>query len=293
MKGSQFLITKNNPDVLSCEDWFRTLCEVTKVRYGNAQLEKGKEGTVHIQAYLNYKNPIRVTAIQKYDKQLHIEIVKEDRGASRYCLKEDTRVEGPWEYGERPVQRNKKEDWDEVRQLAQAGKLDEIPADIYVKHYNNLKKIERDHMKVQDKDHLRGIWVYGEAGSGKSRWAREQGEDIYPKLCNKWWDGYKGQKIVVMDDVGLDHKCLGQQLKIWTDRYGCILENKGGAVVDNYNWLIVTSQYHIDEIWEDKETREALKRRFHIYHVAALKGLNLKIMSKMSIGDNLGNGEIE
>lgn len=37
-----------------------------------------------------------------------------------------------------------------------------------------------------------------------------------------------------MDDIGKDHKCLGQQLKIWSDRYGCILETKGGAVIDNY-----------------------------------------------------------
>lgn len=65
-------------------------------------------------------------------------------------------------------------------------------------------------MKVADSDHLRGIWIWGPAGIGKSRKAREDYPGAYPKLCNKWWDGYQGQEYVIMDDIGLDHKCLGQ-----------------------------------------------------------------------------------
>lgn len=38
----------------------------------------------------------------------HFEVVKYDNGASDYCLKEDTRVEGPWEFGLKPARLNKK-----------------------------------------------------------------------------------------------------------------------------------------------------------------------------------------
>lgn len=59
-----------------------------------------------------------------------------------------------------------------------------------MKHYGNLKRIEKDHMVIQDAADLRGVWIYGEAGVGKSRKARQDFPDHYPKLCNKWWDGY-------------------------------------------------------------------------------------------------------
>jgi len=70
--------------------------------------------------------------------------------------------------------------------------MDEIPADIKVKHYGNLQKIGKDHLLPKDSDHLRGVWLVGHSGCGKSKTAREKYPDAYPKLCNKWWDGYQG-----------------------------------------------------------------------------------------------------
>jgi len=53
-------------------------------------------------------------------------------------MKEDTRLEGPYEFGVKPVKRNSKTDWEEVKQKCIEGRIEEIPADIYVKHYRNL-----------------------------------------------------------------------------------------------------------------------------------------------------------
>ncbi len=108
-------------------------------------------------------------------------------------MKEETRLEGPFEFGVKPVRRSSKTDWEEVLQKAKDGQIDQIPADIQVKHYNNLKKIERDNMPVRDFGDLRGIWIYGISGVGKSRYVREHyGDDLYPKPMNKWWDAYRG-----------------------------------------------------------------------------------------------------
>ena len=57
---------------------------------------------------------------------------------------------------------------------AKRGNFDNIPSDIKVRCYSNLKKIEKDHLVCSDSSELRGVWIYGPAGSGKSRLAREQ-----------------------------------------------------------------------------------------------------------------------
>lgn len=249
--------------------------------YAVGQLEKGEETEhPHIQFFLSFKKSVRPTQITRVDKRVHFEKVKINNGADRYCMKEETRVEGPIEFGEKPIQRNNKTDWEAVWKKAKEGKIEEIPASIRVIHYNKLKSIAKDNMQFKDCDHLRGIWIWGKAGSGKSRWVREQcKESLYPKLCNKWWDGYQGEKYVVMDDIMPCHSVLAQQLKIWTDRYDCILETKGGAVHAQYEYFIVTSQYSIGEIFQDEKDREALQRRFQEFSIKDIQGLSLSLVA--------------
>lgn len=119
--------------------------------------------------------------------------------------------------------------------------MEHIPADIKVKHYGNLQKISKDHIRMVDSPDVRGVWIWGKAGIGKSRKAREDYPDFYTKNCNKWWDGYKGETNVIMDDFGLEHKVLGHHLKLWGDRYGCNLEVKGGAIGSRFDKFVVTS----------------------------------------------------
>ena len=43
----------------------------------------------------------------------------------------------------------------------------------------------------------------------------------------------------------------------------------------NYQWLIVTSQYKIEDIFKDPATVEALNRRFNIYNINNINNLKL------------------
>jgi len=141
---------------------------------------------------MNFKIPTRPNVLKKYDNKLHIEIVKVNNGADTYCMKEDTRLEGPFEFGIRPVKRSSKTDWALVLEQAKKGDFSKIPDDIVVKHYNNLKHIAKDHQVTVNRTYPREVlWWYGESGAGKSRRTQVEYPDAYMKHSNKWWDGYQ------------------------------------------------------------------------------------------------------
>jgi len=113
---------------------------------------------------------------------------------------------------------------------------------------------------------VRGVWFHGAPGTGKSLHARRlAGDDVYLKAQNKWWDGYTGQKTVILDDLDNEFKSW-HNLKIWTDRYPCFGEIKGGQVALSYDRFIVTSNYHYNVLIGDdnEELKEAINRRFKV-----------------------------
>lgn len=117
-QARNFLGTLNNPDFQEHRDWLEKWVTQGKARYVCGQLEKGAEGTVHIQYFLNFEKPTRVSALKKHCSKSHFETVVINNGAHSYCMKEETRIDGPWEFGVKPVQRNSKADWEEVKSNA-------------------------------------------------------------------------------------------------------------------------------------------------------------------------------
>lgn len=73
---------------------------------------------------------MRLSQMKAVCKQSHFEPVVVDNGVDAYCMKDDTRIEGPWEFGVRPVKRNSKTDWARCLDHAKKGEIDKIPASI-------------------------------------------------------------------------------------------------------------------------------------------------------------------
>jgi len=85
------------------------------------------------------------------------------------------------------------------------------------------------------------------------------------KKENKWWDGYRGEPEVVLDDLGSAH--LFELLKRWADRYKVIGEVKGGAVDLSYETFVITSNFTPHELSQQgfevpEATIAAIQRRF-------------------------------
>lgn len=143
MASVNWLGTLNNPELIDTESYLKTWFTGTGAKYVNGQLEKGKDGTVHVQFFLNYEKPgKRLAALKKHDPRAHFEIVKRDNGASDYCLKEETRVEGPWEFGLKPARKNVKgETKERNRQILELGVEKCVEEGlIHIKDYLKLKQ---------------------------------------------------------------------------------------------------------------------------------------------------------
>lgn len=163
-------------------------------------------------------------------------------------------------------------DWERARKLAEDGRLMEVESSLLIQHYGNLEKIGFATVKpYKELEVLDNVWVYGAPGVGKSMWAREQaqpGERLYFKdALNKWFDGYKHEEIVVIDDFEKDSKYQGHILKTLADRYPLRVEIKGASTWIRPRRVIVTSNYKIEDVWDDPAIVQALKRRFRVKYI--------------------------
>jgi len=175
-------------------------------------------------------------------------------------------VEGSqFEHGQKPVNRSSLKDWETIRNDAIGGRLESIPADVYVRCYQQLRRIESDHLQPAAVE--REITCYwGATGTGKSRRAwDEAGFNAYPKdPRSKFWDGYRNHENVVIDEFrgGID---ISHMLR-WLDRYPCIVEIKGSSTVLAAKKIWITSNLDPRKWYPDldPETQKALVRRMSI-----------------------------
>jgi len=237
-----------------------------EVRYAKGQLEVGEGGFRHWQIVVSFGKPVRLSFVRKYFEG-HWEPTRSE-AAVDYVWKDETGVpDTRFELGERPLRRNVAKDWEAIRASAQAGRLQEVPGDIYVRCYNQLSRIACDHLVPVGVE--RSVEVYwGRTGTGKSRRAWEEaGAGSYAKdPCTKWWCGYTGQECVVIDEfrgqIGISH------LLRWFDRYPVCVETKGSARPLQATRFYITSNQSPEEWYPelDEATRLALRRRLTVTH---------------------------
>lgn len=268
-----FLCTWNNYP----EDGWLQLQSKLAPQYILGQKEVGAEtGTPHYQFVLWFENSTRVGALHKKLKGPRYE-GKPGGAASDliiYVQKEETRVtDSKFEFGKQPKIKSPKSEslvrrFEETLEFVKSGDLKKILPQHQVQYWGNLSKLLAYYSQSVDQTAVRGIWIYGVPGSGKSYAARKMsGGTWYSKMQNKWWDGYAGEQSVILDDFDKQGFCLSHHLKIWLDMYSFVGEIKGGSLRPNYARFIITSNYKPEEIWpEDPSLVAAISRRCKFIH---------------------------
>lgn len=202
-----------------------------------------------------------------FGREIHCELSR-SAAADAYVWKEDTRVQGTqFELGTKLFRRNNATDWEEIRTKAKQNDLEGIPGDVYIRYYGNLRRIASDHQQPVAMERTCNVY-WGASGVGKSRRAwDEAGLEAYPKdPRTKWWDGYRGQQHVVIDefrgDIGISH------ILRWLDRYPVSVETKGSQQPLGATTFWITSNLD-PRCWYpdlDEDTKAALLRRLNITH---------------------------
>jgi len=239
--------------------------------YIRGQLELGGNTEyLHWQLLVVFKTKCRLGAVKRtFGDGIHAELSK-SKAADDYVWKDETRVEGTqFELGQKPFKRNCQTDWDACLENAKRGRLGDIPSDVLLRYYGNIRRIGMDNLQPAAQE--RQIIVYwGESGTGKSRRAWNQaGFDAYPKdPLSKFWDGYRGQENVVIDEFrgGIS---IGHVLR-WFDRYPVNVEIKGAAVTLQATRIWITSNLSPVDWYPDldNETKAALMRRLQVHHAS-------------------------
>lgn len=187
------------------------------LRYFIGQIEECHESKRrHLQAFLYFVNAVSIISVRDVlsDEKVHGEICKDVPGSIKYCSKEDTRIYGPWELGDKPTPGK----MSALKVLAEGirdnpkgfeGLCLENP-DVFVRYSRGLSSL-RD--MAESKEHRRSIddggrWpirivmLTGKTGIGKSVYAQAHWPEAYwyPYFNNHFWEGYNNEEVVIFDD---------------------------------------------------------------------------------------------
>lgn len=274
-RSKYWVFTYNNPLVASgdFDSEHGTDLGLTGYTYLVYQLEMGERQTLHYQGYVAFPTRKKFETMKRMKSEWHWEPRRGTHAeAKQYCSKADSRLDGPWQFGDDsalPTVEGERTDLIAFRDAIREGRDDASLLDDFascVARYPRFATTVRLSVSQPVRLGLE-VWVlWGDAGAGKTRFAYQEEPGLYkaPLRSDKsiWFDGYQGQSCVLLDEFDGQMK-LDTLLQL-IDIHPVLIPVKGGFVHLRATKIFITSNSHWSDWykWDGREVKKlALQRR--------------------------------
>lgn len=220
--------------------------------------EKGESGTPHLQGYIQMKQSQTLAYMKKHvHATAHFEVARGTPVQNyEYCTKDGDF----WTFGEVPKQ-GKRTDIETVKQIiSDGGSMKDVLQEATSYQAAKFGELLLKYKEPPRLQQVKVYWFYGPTGSGKTKEAFNLCPEAYWQNSTKWWDGYDGEKEVIMDDWRQEGWTIESLLRMWQP-YPCRIETKGSTRQLQATTFIITTPNHPQELHFPGEDLQQLLRR--------------------------------
>jgi len=236
---------------------------------------------LHLQGYAEFDKPKRMSTLKKAFPTMHIEERKgSQKQAIDYCKKD-----GDWHEEGVLKQQGKRSDLEDVASdIFKGNSLSDIAGahpTQFIKYAKGIKELRASTFTDRPYDKPPVVtWIWGPAGTGKTRSAFEAHESVYIKDGTMWWDGYEQQEAIIIDDF--DGKWPYRDLLRLLDRYPYQGQYKGGYIKINSPYIYITCEYSPSFFWRGNEFAQVHRRLSEIKHLGPTGATNVTDVTEVA-----------
>lgn len=293
-------VTFNNYTDKNILEFKKLLKDKNQLVYG---LEVGSNGTPHIQGAIIIHNKITFTTLKKKLPGWHIEIKYKKSTLKQlfsYCLKGSSETKdgwtydhtGPdyvgWHYGEFPTNQGERTDIDDIKECTTMKEAFNTGHNLQcVQYYEKYLKYFEEPRRLKPMCY----WYFGPTGCSKTwlakKIAKNWGKVYHKTNKSKWWDGYDGEQVIILDDYNknwdidfneLLHVCQGGEHRI---------ETKGGTRQLKGLRIFITSSKCVADTFQNVDVGgelDQLEDRVHEFAFSKKYGHKKKELGNIILG---------
>lgn len=272
--------------------WDELPAKISYLAYGDETCPT--TGRPHKQAWAYSNRAMKLSGWKKVFPGDHVEQMRGSFSQNdAYCSKEGQLHE----FGEKPMGNGQKRSLQNlcvlVKEAAEEGQMlcdvitDEPNQATFVQYNSGIKQLYNASVTAKlrriDKNFApEVIYIYGEPGSGKSRYVREKDPEVFDipeEDSYKWKDGYSGQEAVVYENISPNNVKAPERLLKEIDRYFIQVPVKGGYIGWRPRRIYFTSVYkpcHFANDCSFSKAQEFLRRITHIINMDTHRGITIE-----------------